>query len=92
MDGSSRACVTGIRLCTCIYLNQYIENSPLCKRAWVLQERFLAPRTLHFEATQLFWECRQIQAPEMYPHGFAFYKAALNCLDPQRDGSWLRTS
>jgi hypothetical protein len=70
--------------------NQYIENSPLCKRAWVLQERFLAPRTLHFGATQIFWECRQVQAAEIYPHGFTLCKGALKCLDPLRDGSWLR--
>jgi hypothetical protein len=27
----------------------------------------------------------------MYPHGFILYKAALKCLDPLRDVSWLRT-
>jgi len=40
----------------CFIWNQHVENSPLVKRAWVLQKQFLAPRTLHFGTTQLFWE------------------------------------
>ena len=31
--------------------------SPLNKRGWVLQERFLAPRTVHFCRRQIYWEC-----------------------------------
>lgn len=34
-----------------------VENSPLSQRAWVLQERALSRRTLHFSATQTYWEC-----------------------------------
>ncbi|PSN70746.1 HET-domain-containing protein, partial [Corynespora cassiicola Philippines] len=30
---------------------------PLLKRAWVLQERLLSPRILHFLADELAWEC-----------------------------------
>jgi len=44
-----------------------VEESPSCKRAWVFQERFLAPRNLHFGARQLFWECDCCLACEMYP-------------------------
>lgn len=33
-----------------------IENSPLGKRGWTLQERYLAPRIIHF-GDQMFWEC-----------------------------------
>ncbi|KAE9369752.1 HET-domain-containing protein, partial [Stipitochalara longipes BDJ] len=47
--------------------NQSIEHGPLAKRAWVLQERFLAPRTLHFASNQLFWECGQVSCCEMFP-------------------------
>lgn len=36
-----------------------VPNTPLASRAWVLQERLLAPRTLHFSKTQLFWECNK---------------------------------
>ncbi|KAI9855924.1 MAG: hypothetical protein M1813_009358 [Trichoglossum hirsutum] len=35
-----------------------LENSPLNERGWVFQERILSPRTVHFTATQLVWECR----------------------------------
>ena len=35
-----------------------ILTSALYNRAWVVQERILSPRTLHFGATRLFWECR----------------------------------
>lgn len=34
-----------------------IDNAPLNRRAWVAQERFLSPRTLHFTQSLLFWEC-----------------------------------
>ncbi len=32
--------------------------APLLGRAWALQERLLAPRNLHFYASELIWECR----------------------------------
>ena len=46
-----------------------IDNAPLCRRAWVVQERFLTPRNLHFASNQMWWECREISASETYPHG-----------------------
>ena len=36
----------------------YRRRAPLFSRAWVFQERCLAPRTLHFHADELIWECR----------------------------------
>lgn len=44
-----------------------VEDTPLGSRAWVVQERFLAPRTLHFGAQQLFWECCEKQFCEAHP-------------------------
>ena len=44
-------------------------HSPLLSRAWVLQERLLASRTLHFTKEQVFWECRSNMACEMFPEG-----------------------
>ncbi|KAF9776466.1 hypothetical protein IL306_005345 [Fusarium sp. DS 682] len=38
-------------------------------RAWVLQERLLSCRTLHFGERQLLWECRRKDAAEVYPDG-----------------------
>lgn len=34
-----------------------ITNSPLNRRGWVIQERLLAPRVLHFPPEQVSWEC-----------------------------------
>ncbi|KAH6714795.1 heterokaryon incompatibility protein-domain-containing protein, partial [Leptodontidium sp. MPI-SDFR-AT-0119] len=36
---------------------QSVSNSPLNKRAWVIQERILSPRILHFERSQMIFEC-----------------------------------
>jgi hypothetical protein len=41
----------------------------LNSRAWVLQERLVSPRILHFGASQLMWECRQRDASESHPGG-----------------------
>jgi hypothetical protein len=46
-----------------------LERADLNRRGWVLQERLLAPRTLHFTATQIFWECRESLASEQFPSG-----------------------
>jgi hypothetical protein len=36
-----------------------VEQGELNKRGWVLQERALSRRTIHFTATQTYWECGQ---------------------------------
>ncbi|CAM1509816.1 Fc.00g001510.m01.CDS01 [Cosmosporella sp. VM-42] len=36
-----------------------IEKSPLSTRGWVVQERFLASRVVHFTQSQVYWECLQ---------------------------------
>ncbi|KAK4500076.1 hypothetical protein PRZ48_008262 [Zasmidium cellare] len=46
-----------------------LDEAPLHRRAWVLQERLLARRVLHFGDGQLLWECREQTASEMYPRG-----------------------
>ena len=43
--------------------------APLNRRAWVIQERLLAPRVLHFGRAQLMWECHELEACETYPNG-----------------------
>ncbi|KAK3657775.1 hypothetical protein LTR56_002154 [Elasticomyces elasticus] len=50
---------TQIALTTCL----------LESRAWVFQERLLAPRAVHCTATQLYWECREVEASETHPLG-----------------------
>ncbi|EIW82553.1 HET-domain-containing protein [Coniophora puteana RWD-64-598 SS2] len=42
---------------------------PLHTRAWVVQERLLAPRTLYYGAWGLAWECVACSATESYPFG-----------------------
>lgn len=39
----------------------------LTSRAWVVQERLLAPRTLHFGKDQIYWECNQEFRSETQP-------------------------
>ncbi|KAF1912273.1 heterokaryon incompatibility protein-domain-containing protein [Ampelomyces quisqualis] len=53
---------------TDIWAEKFI-GEPLNQRAWVLQERILSPRMLHFGHEQLFWECRELVACETFPRG-----------------------
>ncbi|KAF7547980.1 hypothetical protein G7046_g8839 [Stylonectria norvegica] len=46
-----------------------VTDALVNKRAWVLQERFLAPRILHFGKRQLIWECCEKDAAEVYTDG-----------------------
>jgi hypothetical protein len=71
-----------------------VDDAPLNRRAWVVQERLLSPCNLHFGSTQIYWECRQRLACEAYP-------AALpktleindsNKLDPDGGGARIRES
>lgn len=44
----------------CQLINDFdkdVEQGELNKRAWVLQERALSRRTIHFSETQTYWEC-----------------------------------
>ena len=51
------------------------ETKPLSLRGWVVQERLLSPRTMHF-ATPVFWECRELIACETYPNGLDRHRMA----------------
>jgi hypothetical protein len=46
-----------------------VETAPVNERAWVLQERILAPRIVHMSTTMALWECREYQASEVFPDG-----------------------
>jgi hypothetical protein len=46
-----------------------VEQAPLSSPGWFVQERFLAPRILHFTLDQIYWECDELQACETCPRG-----------------------
>ncbi|KAJ9150096.1 Chromosome transmission fidelity protein [Coniochaeta hoffmannii] len=46
------------------------EPPPLFTRGWVLQERLLAPRVLHFGPEELSWECRESSACQSLPKSY----------------------
>jgi hypothetical protein len=61
-----------------------VAHAPANRRAWIVQERLLARRVLHFGSRQLFWECHELEACETWPnqlptmvhgddHGFKAY-------------------
>ena len=46
-----------------------ISNAPLNDRGWVVQEKYLSKRTVHFARGQVFWVCNKIAASETFPLG-----------------------
>ncbi|KAI9774261.1 MAG: hypothetical protein M1840_004155 [Geoglossum simile] len=61
-----------IRRCTildCSFWDREVDKAPVNMRGWVLQERLMAPRVLHFCQHQIAWECRHLNAAEHFPHG-----------------------
>jgi Heterokaryon incompatibility protein (HET) len=50
-----------------------VEDGHLNTRGWVLQERLLAPRNVHFAYDQIWWECRETRACEAFPNGIPDY-------------------
>lgn len=59
------------------WYDRYFESAHLNSRAWCVQEKILAPRTLHCSNYGLYWECRTVRASEDFPNGFTgvFYEA-----------------
>jgi uncharacterized protein YmfQ (DUF2313 family) len=50
----------GYQVCICTHMDDFekdVEKAELNNRAWVMQERVLAKRTIHFSANQTYWEC-----------------------------------
>lgn len=46
------------------HLVEILTDAALNQRAWVLQERILAPAILHYANDQMIWECRTVCASE----------------------------
>ena len=65
------------------YIDQYLYgNEPLLGRGWVVQERLLAPRVLHFGESQAFWECREDIYCEAYPRGVPIHSQRQKMYSP----------
>lgn len=63
-----------IRRCTihdASFWDREVDDAPVNRRAWVLQERLLAPRVLHFCKDQIAWECKHADAAESSPYGLS---------------------
>jgi hypothetical protein len=104
LDGGTGEDAKGkhLRRCTILDLSFWthrVDEAPVNKRGWVLQERLMAPRVLHFCRDQVAWECCEFEAAEGQPEGIPNYQLTLNGiragsrlkgLDPLKDGAWLR--
>ena len=51
------------------YSAEEIKNSPLFTRGWILQERLLSRRILHFGEGQVYFDCRVSWKCETFPDG-----------------------
>lgn len=92
----------GLRRCVLIdtsHWNNLVNNAPVNVRAWVLQERLLAPRVLHFCKGSIAWECGGFTRAEGYPSGLPRFQlqhdkilpeVPLKGLDPFKHGRELR--
>lgn len=62
----------GVYLCVNEYAwDRHVQDGPLNKRGWVLQERVLAPRTIYCASDQLWWSCADTDpcCNEAFPNG-----------------------
>ena len=68
-----------------------MQNYPLMSRAWVYQERLLAPRILYF-GKELTWECRQAAACECSGarRGIKFYHSSSLLPGSSKAGLYLQ--
>ncbi|OCL12253.1 HET-domain-containing protein, partial [Glonium stellatum] len=51
---------------------EIVNNAPLNRRAWVLQERMLSPRVLHWAPEGMFWQCTKTWASEDAPDSLIY--------------------
>lgn len=47
--------------------DQDVDLGPLNRRGWVLQERLLSRRVMHFTRSGVYWECTSSIANDIYP-------------------------
>jgi hypothetical protein len=69
--------------CTIIdvsFWDELVENAPVNRRGWVLQERLMAPRVLHFCRDQIAWECAGFEDAEGHPEMNPTLRAKLGAI------------
>lgn len=59
----------------------FVDLGPLNGRAWVVQERLLAPRVLHCCYNMVYWECPCLRASEVDPLGEVDHDEVTNSVD-----------
>lgn len=59
----------------------FVDLGPLNRRAWVVQERLLAPRVLHCCYNMVYWECPCLRASEVDPLGEVKFNKVTNSVD-----------
>ena len=69
-----------------------LGDSRLLRRAWVVQERILARRMIHFSQGEVFWECLQHSACEQFPEGIPRTMEYLQTKGQLADALWARGS
>lgn len=52
------------------YYRHQVDKGPLNSRAWVVQERLMSSRIIHFAHEQVFWDCYEMTSCESFPQGF----------------------
>lgn len=76
-----------------------VDRAPVNRRAWVLQERLISPRVLHFCQDQIAWECWEKDAIESRADGLPMTQlkagtiatgSRLKGMVPSVDGKALR--
>ena len=53
-------------------VSRNIKKKILNTRGWTFQETLLAPRTLQFAETQIYWQCESLCASEIYVDGLPY--------------------
>jgi Heterokaryon incompatibility protein (HET) len=93
-----------VQLCTVLdtsFWGKTVDDAPVNRRGWVLQERLMAPRVLHFCKDQIAWECQELDAAEYCPDGLPSFQlregnlvdgGRLKGLVPHKDGLRLYRS
>jgi len=80
----------------CYSRNEWLDfvlKSPLCLRSWVLQERILALKTLHFSSDQVYWQSETFLASDTLTDGLIWYDdmRKMSVFNPRLgNGDWLR--